>query len=552
MSFDTRNFHEVGGGCRRVARLNCAYGKTLVVNQAFEQRLGALRAKTGFSVAGGLRGIEKESLRIDPAGYLAQTPHPSGLGSALTNRFITTDFSEALLEFVTPALESTWEALQAICDIHQFTYQQLGDELLWSASMPCRTPGDTEIPLAYYGDSNVGQMKTVYRRGLGHRYGRPMQTIAGVHFNYSLPDCFWPAYREVLGSTADDVSFRSEQYLGLVRNFRRFGWLVLYLFGSSPALCKSFGGADALNMASLNDETYYEPFGTSLRMSDLGYNNQTQAGISISLNGLDEYIRDLSAAIRTPEPVYETFGLLVDGEYQQLSTNKLQIENEYYSAVRPKRVADSGERPTAALRRGGIEYVEIRSIDINVFDPAGINQNTMRFMEAFLVYCLLEESAPFDTASFDESQLNQALTAKRGREPGLMLQRDGESVSLHDWASDIVDKVAAVAELVDCREEDNSYSDAVALMASLVDDPDSTPSARLLQELHEADCSFFEFAFEVSRGHKAYFQSIAPMPEERARELGDEARQSVQRQHDIEAANSIDFEEYLARYFSSD
>ena len=552
MSFDTRPSRKFVRECCRVARSNCAYGKTLVVNQGFDQRLGALQASSDFSIGGGLRGIEKESLRVNAGGYLANTSHPQGLGSALTNRFITTDFSEALLEFVTPALESTWEALQAICDIHQFTYQQLGDELLWAASMPCRTPEDTEIPLACYGESNVGQMKTVYRRGLGHRYGRSMQTIAGVHFNYSLPESFWPAYRETLGCTSDDADFRSEHYLGLVRNFRRYGWLVLYLFGASPALCKSFGGADALHMPMLNDETYFQPFGTSLRMSDLGYSNQTQAGISISLNRLDEYIRDLSAAIRTPEPAYEKIGVVVDGEYQQLNSNKLQIENEYYSAIRPKRVADSGERPTAALRRGGIEYVEIRSLDINIFDPAGINQNTMRFMEAFLIYCLLEDSPPFDTAAFEESQLNHSLTAIRGREPGLMLQRDRVPVSLHDWASEIVDKVVAVAELVDRHEDDDSYREAVALMASLVDNPDSTPSARMLYELREADCSFFEFAFEVARGHKAYFQSIASMPEDRARELEDEARQSVQRQRDIEASDSIEFKEYLARYFASD
>jgi glutamate--cysteine ligase len=153
------------------------------MNQVFEQRLGALQARSDASFAGGLRGVEKEALRVTADGYLAQTPHPAGLGSALTNRYITTDFSEALLEFVTPALGSTWETLQVVCDIHQFAYQQLGDELLWCASMPCRIPAEADIPLARYGDSNVGRMKTVYRRGLGHRYGRNMQTISGVHFN---------------------------------------------------------------------------------------------------------------------------------------------------------------------------------------------------------------------------------------------------------------------------------------------------------------------------------------------------------------------------------
>jgi glutamate--cysteine ligase len=538
-------------GPSRIKRIAEAYGKTHLMNQVFEQRLGALLARGGAFVAGGKRGVEKESLRVTADGYLAQTPHPEGLGSALTNHFITTDFSEALLEFVTPALGSTWEALQVICDIHQFTHAQLGDELLWCASMPCRLPADKEIPLARYGNSNVGRMKTVYRRGLGHRYGRNMQTIAGVHFNYSLPESFWPVYGEVLGEDIDDREFRSRHYLGLVRNFRRYGWIVLYLFGASPALCKSFGRGRDLSMPELDPETWYEPYGTSLRMSDLGYNNQTQAGISISLNRLDEYIRDLSEAIRTPEPAYREIGVIRDGQYQQLSTNKLQIENEYYSPIRPKRVARSGERPTAALRRGGIEYVEIRSLDLNVSDPAGINQNTMRFIEAFLIFCLLEDSPPFDAESYEEALQNQALTAKRGREPGIRLQRNGQPVALSEWAREIVDKVAAVAELVDRHEGDGSYREAVALAASQVAKPETTPSARLLRELRDSKSSFFEFALDLARRHRRYFSSIAPMPRERARQLETEAVESLQRQRDLEAADDLSFEEYLARYFAT-
>ena len=347
------------------------------LSQAFDKRLSALASGERGVLAGGRKGIEKEALRLDTNGYLAQTPHPPALGSAMTNRYITTDFSEALLEFVTPAFESTWEALRLLCDIHQFTYEHLDDELLWIASMPCQIPPDEGIPLARYGTSNVGQMKTIYRRGLGYRYGRHMQTIAGVHFNYSLPEAFWPRYHEIIGQDGDEVDFRSAQYLGLIRNFRRMGWLVLYLFGASPAMCKSFGGGRELQMPSLNDETWHEPFGTSLRMSDLGYSNQNQARINISLNDLDQYIHDLRRAIETPEPAYEKIGVKVDGEYRQLSASQLQIENEYYSPIRPKRVARSGERPTAALRRGGIEYVEVRSLDINTSDPAGRRSETL-------------------------------------------------------------------------------------------------------------------------------------------------------------------------------
>ena len=286
----------------------------------------------------------------------------AALQTVAGKKALDTDFSEALLEFVTPAFSTTWEALRCICDIHQFTYSNLGDEMLWTASMPCRIPANREIPLARYGTSNVGRMKTIYRRGLGYRYGRQMQVIAGVHFNYSLPETFWPAYRSVLGGDDSARDFRSEHYLRMIRNFRRMGWIVLYLFGSSPAVCKSFAGP-AARLPSLNDDTWFEPWATSLRMSDLGYSNKNQSRINISLNSVDEYVRDLSNAICTPEPSYEEIGVKVDGRYRQLNANLLQIENEYYSPVRPKRIARSGEQPTAALRRDGIEYVEGEMVD---------------------------------------------------------------------------------------------------------------------------------------------------------------------------------------------
>lgn len=519
----------------------------------FDKRLAAISGSGGSPVplAGGRKGVEKESLRVDKSGYLSRWPHPAELGSPLTNRYITTDFSEALLEFVTPAFEHTWEALRSLCDIHQFTYSRLDDELLWPASMPCRLPEDDRIPLARYGTSNIGRMKTIYRRGLGYRYGRHMQTIAGVHFNYSLPLDFWPAYHEIVGNGADAGDFRSVQYMGLVRNFRRYGWILLYLFGASPALCKSFAAGESLGMSSLDDESWYEPYGTSLRMSDLGYNNQNQARINIGLNSVEDYIRDLSAATRTPEPEYERIGVKVDGRYRQLSANLLQIENEYYSTVRPKRTIRSGERPTAALERGGIEYVEIRSLDINLFDPCGINQNTMRFIEAFLVYCLLEESPPMGDDGLAECSRNQLAVARSGRDPDLLLHRDGEAILLRDWAAGIVERVQAVASAIDGHEQGESYVGAADAMRELVSDPDATPSARILAELRQHGSSFFDFAFSVAESHRDYFASITPLPDERREALEREARESLDRQREVEAADELGFDEFLERYFEN-
>jgi len=526
-----------------------AEGSTL--KDPFDKRLTALASAGGDAVHGGLRGVEKEALRVARDGSLSTRSHPESLGSALTNRYITTDFSEALLEFVTPTFETTWEALQCVCDIHQFTYGKLGDELLWPSSMPCLIPDDDGIPLAQFGSSNVGRMKTIYRRGLGYRYGRQMQVIAGIHFNYSLPGGFWDFFREFLGDDQPQRDFQSEHYLRLIRNFRRMGWLILYLFGASPALCKSFSSAVKANLESLDANTYHAPYATSLRMSDIGYSNQNQSRINISLNNLDDYVRDLGEAICTVEPAYEKIGVRSNGRYRQLNANLLQIENEYYSPVRPKRVARSGEQPTAALRRDGIEYVEIRSLDINPLDPSGINQNTMRFIEAFLVYCVLADSPLLDDAALEEVGLNHAGTAKRGRDPAFRLRRNGEPITLQAWGGEILEQVQAVAEIIDRGDASNSYAASVRLMRQVIDNAELTPSARTLAELQETQCSFFEYTFALAKHHADYFASITPLQEPRIQAFEQEVVDSWRRQLEIEDTDSISLEEYLERYFSN-
>jgi glutamate--cysteine ligase len=522
------------------------------LDKVFDERLKTLADRDVAGVlSGGRKGIEKESLRVTPDGKLSREPHPVALGSALTNSYITTDFSEALLEFVTPAFPQTWEALRFLCDIHQFTYANLADELLWVSSMPCLIMPDSDIPLARYGDSNVGRMKTAYRRGLGHRYGRAMQTIAGLHFNYSLPEPFWDLYPDLRKSKHSADALRSDGYLGLIRNFRRFGWLVLYLFGASPAVCKSFAPGGESGLQEFDKDSLFEPHATSLRMSDLGYSNKTQASINISLNELDEYITGLSAAIDTKEPDYEKFGLLVDGKYQQLSLNKLQIENEYYSPIRPKRVARSGERPTSALRRGGIEYVEVRSLDLGIVDPVGINQNTMRFMEAFLIYCLLCDSPNLDDPDWQELAANHSSVAKYGRDPALKLRRDGATVAMRDWAREIVLGVQAVAELIDRGSEHDDYQQAVNAQLALVGKPDATPSARVLQELGEQKIGFFRYALQCAESHKDYFAALAPLSDESRKMFEQEVAESISRQREIELADQVDFENYLRTYYAS-
>jgi glutamate--cysteine ligase len=521
------------------------------IDRVFERRLSALiNCGEPQVLQGGRKGTEKESLRVRPDGELARTGHPRALGSALTNEHITTDFSESLIELVTPPFVHTWELLQYLLDLHQFIYSHLGDELLWTTSMPGHIESDAGIPIAQYGVSNVAQMKSIYRRGLGLRYGRMMQAISGVHFNYSFPAKFWEAYQELRGARERGQTFISSGYFELLRNYRRYGWIVLYLFGVSPVLSRSFVAGRDISLPQLTHDTLYEPYATSLRMSDIGYRNRNQAGLSVSVNSLAEYVHDLTRAISTPHPAYEALGVKVNGEYRQLNANILQIENEYYSFIRPKRVAASGERPTRALLRAGVEYVEVRALDVSAFDPVGVNQTKMRFLEAFLALCVLKDSPPIDESEQTLLDENHLLVARRGREPGLALWREGRSVSMESWATELLDSMTGICEVLDRGDPARPYATALAAQTAKFADVRLTPSARLLTELRSTGESFFELALRMSTMHKAYFRDLHTPNPQRLNELSVEAEESLRAQRELEASDRMSFEAYLAKYFS--
>jgi len=504
-------------------------------------------------------GLEKESLRVSSRGSLAQTAHPAALGSPLTHPHITTDYSEALTEFVTAPRTDIREALDFLRDTQQFVYGVLDDlpdkELLWATSMPCVVAGETSIPIAQYGRSNAGAMKTVYRRGLGHRYGRVMQVIAGVHFNYSFPDDFWPIYQDLERQTGHRQDFISAQYFGLIRNLQRFGWLVPYLFGASPAVCKSFLGGQTSSLDSFNENTYFQEFATSLRMGDIGYQNNQEAesGVKANYDSVESYVASLKCATETPYAAYQKMGVEVDGQYQQLNANILQIENEYYSTIRPKQIASAFEKPMHALKQRGVRYVELRSIDVNAYDPLGINEQQLHFLEAFLVFCQLHESPVISAQERKEIDDNELAAAHRGRDPTLQLQRQGKKVKLTEWAAEIIDAMSGVCGLLDAGHDRDGrgrpYSESLAVQAEKVRDPDRTPSARMLAEMRAAGEGFFHFALRMSQQHQSYFQALEKNDERQAAFIRYAEHSRIQQQT-LEAADDEPFPAYLQRYFA--
>lgn len=493
----------------------------------------ALSALTAQRLRGIRRGVEKESLRALPSGLLAMTSHPQALGSALTHPHITTDFSESQVELITSVHADPDACVEQLTQIQQFTLRAMGDERLWVSSMPCCLPEDDAIPIGQYGSSNVGQSKSVYRMGLGHRYGRRMQTISGIHYNWSLPD----------------VS--SEQYFGLIRNFRRHAFLLLYLFGASPAVCSSFVAGRQHQLQPLSSGTMYLPYATSLRMGRLGYQSDAQSSLAVSYNSLEGYAHSLHGALTKPYAPYEAIGVkAADGSYNQLATTLLQIENEFYGTIRPKRVTFAGERPLHALRERGVEYVEVRLMDLDPFEVVGINSQTMRFLDVFLLHCLSSVSAPDTPQEIAAVARNQHAVAERGREPGLQLQRGDAMVELKAWGEELLSGMLPYAQALDATHGGSQYQDALRAAEHGLQHPDTLPSARVLREITERhEGSFVSFVRAQSEQTRAAMLQ-APVAADAAAGFAAESQKSWDAQRAIEAADTMPFGIYLQEYLA--
>ncbi len=493
------------------------------------------------------RGVEKEGLRCDSQGVISQQPHPRGLGSALTHDSITTDYSEALLEFITPAFASAHEAIAYLDVAHRYTYSQLNGEMIWPNSMPCILQGEMSIPIADYGRSNIGQLKHVYRHGLWHRYGRMMQCIAGIHYNFSLPDELWPLLQQQEEDQQPLQDYISSRYFGLIRNFRRYSWLLSYLFGASPALCESFLDGKQHDLQRLHKHTLYAPYATSLRMSDLGYQNDAQSDLIVCYNRLDSYIDTLGKAISIPVERYDAIGMQAeDGTFKQLNTNLLQIENEYYSDIRPKRVGPNGEKPLQALEKYGVEYIEVRSTDLNPFLPLGLDVPQMHFMDVFLTWCLLQPSTDIDMDEYRRIRRNQQKSLMEGRKPGLQLESaDGER-SLVDWGREVLEGMRGLAEQMDAANGHSFHIDSLNQQLLKLADSELTPSAKVLTALREQSLEFGEFTRQQALQHRKTLSE--PLAAEVRQRWQQQAEASLEQQYAMEAADDRPFAQFLAEY----
>lgn len=489
-------------------------------------------------------GFEKESLRIHNSN-ISKINHPNSLGSSLTNSYITTDFSEAQLELITPPLYGASESLSALDDIHHYVMKNINDELLWPLSIPPAITSDDDILIAEYGESNEGVFKQIYRVGLENRYGKKMQTISGFHFNYSLPEEIWSLAKGHRYSQS--IEMRSYVYFNILRNIYKYNWLLLYLFGASPIFDKSFFDKRNKEFIDFDKDSVFLPYATSLRMSEYGYSNSDRQSIFISINGLNEYISDLLLATKKIEPRYQEFDVK---KGEQLNSNVLQIEAEYYAIARAKSIEKDSRRQSTSLKNRGVDFIEIRSLDLNPFSRVGIDNDTVLFFEVFMIFCLIKPIGTLDKKTIRDMQNNDLSVAKYGREKDIFLLIGGDKILLREWGKDIFENLIQIAEKLD--DKNQSHSKAIQSLWSTLKNPDETLSARVINHLRSNKISYLEFGNTLAEKYKDEYIKKAINQNNLWAILEDEATNSKIRQNEKEietAESNIAFEGFKSDYY---
>jgi glutamate--cysteine ligase len=408
--------------------------------------------------------------------------------------------------------------------------------------MPPLINSEEEISIAVYGSSNLGIFKKIYRNGLSHRYGRMMQAISGLHFNYSLPNSFWesPLFE---AARNDEKQVRSSIYFNMMRNIYRFNWLILYLFGASPIVTRNFLTKDSQSFKQLDSQTFYLPDATSLRMSEYGYSNLSRNTLRVSINSIDEYVSDLKRARNTFEPKFSKFKLGNKFSRQQISQNILQIDDEFYAIARAKSKLEDMRNTSLKLKNCGVDFIELRSLDLDPFSRIGISEEAAMITELLLILCLINQSDLLSDSDFDEIDHNNSLVAKQGRMANLYLKKNGEKILLKDWAKQILESLLPISEMLD--SSDSKYSNSLDKISEMIDDPGQTISGRIMDQILTNNLSFHQFGEDIGNENKSHYLNLNKKYNESWKQFEDETIRSFEMQDYLEEEKHKSFEAYL-------
>jgi glutamate--cysteine ligase len=253
------------------------------------------------------------------------------------------------------------------------------------------------------------------------------------------------------------------------------------------------------NLKELTKNTLYSPFGTSIRLSEIGYTSEVQNKLNISLNSLEEYIKTMRMATSTVYPPFSEYSYLPKN---QLNDFYLQIENEYYAPIRPKQKIFRNETISDSFSNRGILYLEVRCLDIDPFSPIGINKESLYYTHCLLLHCLLEESNSIEPEEKPILLENQQKVVWNGREPSLKLYINNKTQTISEFSKNLTDSLIPIANRLDLAYKTNTYSESIQKQLFKITLPDNLPSNVQIQKILENQISYKNMGINLSLEYK--------------------------------------------------
>ncbi|WP_415348692.1 bifunctional glutamate--cysteine ligase GshA/glutathione synthetase GshB, partial [Clostridium perfringens] len=401
-------------------------------------------------------GLEKENVRVTERGNLALTPHPKAFGDREKNAYIKTDFSESQLEMVTPVCNTLEEVYSFICNLNKVVSLEImkNGEFLWPQSNPPILPREEEIPIAKLSNRE----DELYRENLSYKYGKKKQVISGIHYNFSFKEEFIELLYKELKVEKDFREFKDDIYLRMARNFQKYHWLLIYLTGASPVFHESYIEEIKEEGEKLGEDSYYIKDDTSLRNSSYGYKNKKD--YYISYNSIGEYASDIKNLVKDKE---------------------IQSIKEYYNPIRLKSLGS--EDMLESLLHKGIDYLEVRLLDLDPLSIQGVSKETLYLVHLFMIYTLLKENKEITYKDQEEFFKNHDMVALKGRNEEAVIYENGVPVLLKDKGREILSEMGEIVEILFSNNEE--FKNVIKRALEKINNPHDTISEKLIKDIKE-------------------------------------------------------------------
>lgn len=401
-------------------------------------------------------GLEKENVRVTEDGKLALTPHPKAFGDKDRNPYIKTDFSESQLEMVTPVCNTIEDVYSFISNLNKVVSLELikNGEYLWPQSNPPILPNEDEIPIAKLANKE----DELYRENLSKRYGKKKQVISGIHYNFSFKEEFMQLLYKELKVKEDFRTFKDNMYLRMTRNFQKYNWLLIYLTGASPVFHESYMDEIKENGDKLDCDSYYIKGDTSLRNSYYGYKNKKD--FCVSYNSIEQYANDIRNLVNDKE---------------------IQSAKEYYNPIRLKSLGSSDM--IGNLLTKGIDYLEVRLLDLNPLNLQGISKETLYLVHLFMIYTLLKENHSITCKDQKEFFKNYEIVAVSGRNENTVIYENGVPVLLKDKGRELLEEMNEIIDLL--FSNNREFKEVIENSLEKINNSKNTFSEELLEDIKE-------------------------------------------------------------------